>query len=121
LLPFKKSIFVVLVSLSASLLTSCSDQSSTQTIRATLFLLDASKSMFLTVEKREQQLRERLAGAFSKDEAIYFDFIRNNLSKQVILPLVPMQTMMLIMKEDKMRQGKKFPSCGQVRSVIREL
>jgi hypothetical protein len=48
--------------------------------------------MFLTVEKREQQLRERLAGAFSKDEAIYFDFIRNNLSKQVILPLVPMQT-----------------------------
>ena len=91
----------MLFSLSASLLSSCSEESSTQTIRATLFLLDASKSMVLSVQEREQQLKERLAGAFSekKQEAIYFDFIRNNYSKQLILPLVSMQTILNVNDE----------------------
>ena len=97
--PFKKCIFVVLFSLFASLLTSCSDQSSTQTIRATLFLLDASKSTVLTIPQREQQLRERLSGAFDSEEAIYFDFIRNNYTKQVILPLVSMQSIINVNDE----------------------
>ena len=71
---------------------SCSSPSATKNIRATLFLLDASKSNLKSVESREQQLRERLKSSFSKNEAIYFDFIRSNLSKQIILPLVSMQT-----------------------------
>lgn len=101
MLPFKKSIFVVLFSLSASLLTSCSEESSTTNIRATLFLLDASKSMVLTIGEREQQLKQRLDQAFSekKQEAIYFDFIRNDFSKQLILPLVSMQTILNVNDE----------------------
>jgi hypothetical protein len=57
-----------------------------------LFLLDASKSMILSIPEREQQLKERLATAFDEEEAIYFDFIRNDYTKQVILPLVSMQS-----------------------------
>jgi hypothetical protein len=72
----------------------CSKTDEVDSVKATLFLLDASKSNLQSVGKREQQLRERLAGAFSKNEAIYFDFIRNNYSKQVILSLVPMQTIL---------------------------
>ena len=89
----------MLFSLTASLLTSCSAQSSTQTIRATLFLLDVSKSSVLSVSQREQQLRERLAGAFDNEEAIYFDFIRNNYTKQIILPLVSMQSIINVNDE----------------------
>lgn len=99
MLTFKKFIFVMLFALSASLLTSCSAQSSTQTIRATLFLLDASKSSVLTISQREQQLRERLAGAFDNEEAIYFDFIRNNYTKQIILPIVSMQSIINVNDE----------------------
>jgi hypothetical protein len=72
----------------------CSKTDEVDSVKATLFLLDASKSNLQSVGKREQQLRERLAGAFSKNEAIYFDIIRNNYSKQVILSLVPMQTIL---------------------------
>ena len=99
--PFKKSIFVVLFSLSASFLTSCSEESSTGNIRATLFLLDASKSMALSIGEREQQLKQRLDQAFDekRQEAIYFDFIRNNFSKQLILPLVSMQTILNVNDE----------------------
>lgn len=99
--PLKKSVLTVALSLCVSLLTACAEQSSTQTIRATLFLLDASKSMALSIQEREQQLKERLAGAFSekRQEAIYFDFIRNNYSKQLILPLVSMQTILNVNDE----------------------
>ena len=92
MLPLKKSIFVVLFSLSASLLSSCSQQSSAREIQATLFLLDASKSSIVSIPQREQQLRERLNSAFERKEAIYFDFIRNNSTKQLISSLVSMQT-----------------------------
>jgi hypothetical protein len=92
LLLFKKSIFVVLFSLSASLLSSCSEQDSVKEIKATLFLLDASKSSIISIPQREQQLRERLNSAFEEKEAIYFDFIRNNSTKQLISSLVSMQT-----------------------------
>jgi hypothetical protein len=92
LLPLKKSIFVVLFSLSASLLSSCSEESSARDIHATLFLLDASKSSIISITQREQQLRERLNSAFERKEAIYFDFIRNNSTKQLISSLVSMQT-----------------------------
>jgi hypothetical protein len=98
-LPLKKSISVVLFSLTASLLTSCSAQGSTQTIRATLFLLDASKSTVIAISQREQQLRERLSGAFDNEEAIYFDFIRSNYTKQIILPLVSMQSIINVNDE----------------------
>ncbi len=72
--------------------TACSQESATKSIKVTLFLLDASKSMVLTIPQREQQLKERLAKAFDEEEAIYFDFIRNDYTKQLILPLVSMQT-----------------------------
>ena len=89
---YKKSLLVILFSLCAPLLASCSQEASTKNIRATLFLLDASKSMILSIPEREQQLKERLTGAFEEEEAIYFDFIRSDFTKQVILPLVSMQS-----------------------------
>lgn len=89
-----KKLFGFLVALSMLLSGSaCSQGGATKSIKVTLFLLDASKSMILSTLQREQQLRERLAGAFDEDpEAIYFDFIRNDYTKQVILPLVSMQS-----------------------------
>ena len=72
--------------------TACSQEGATKSIKVTLFLLDASKSMILSIPEREQQLKERLATAFDEEEAIYFDFIRNDYTKQVILPLVSMQS-----------------------------
>ena len=86
-----KSISTLIVISLVVLTSSCSQVDINKPIRATLFLLDASKSTLQSVGIREQQLRERLAGAFSKEEAIYFDFVRNNYTKQIILPLVPMQ------------------------------
>lgn len=83
---------MVLFSLCASLLSSCSEQDSVKEIKATLFLLDASKSSIISIPRREQQLRERLNRAFEDKEAIYFDFIRNNSTKQLISSLVSMQT-----------------------------
>ena len=80
----------------ALLLTSCSEAGSTKQIRATLFLLDASGSMIRSVSEREQQLKERLTGAFQNEEAIYFDFIRNDYTKQVILPLISMQSIISV-------------------------
>jgi hypothetical protein len=55
--------------------------------------------MVLTISQREEQLRERLSGAFKNEEAIYFDFIRNNYTKQVILPLVSMQSIINVNDE----------------------
>ena len=69
---------------------------STNQIRATVFLLDASKSTIASVSAREAQLRERLASVFDVQEAIYFDFIRNNYSKQRITPLISMQTIISV-------------------------
>jgi hypothetical protein len=71
---------------------SCSQSGSAKQIKATLFLLDASKSMILSIPVREQQLKERLSNAFTVNEAIYFDFVRSDYTKQVILPLVSMQS-----------------------------
>ena len=101
MIPFKKSIFLAIISLWVSLLSACSAQSSTQTIRATLFLLDGSASLASTVNfsTKEQQLRERLTQAFKNNEAIYFDFIRNNFSKQEILPLISMKTIVNVNDE----------------------
>jgi hypothetical protein len=99
--PFKKSIFVVLISLCVSLMTSCSGESSIKTIRATLFLLDGSKSLASTdnFSTKEQQLKERLTFAFKRNEAIYFDFIRNDYSKQEILPLISMKSILNVNNE----------------------
>lgn len=98
----------------ALLLSSCSEASSTKNIRATLFLLDASGSMIRSVSEREQQLKERLTGAFQREEAIYFDFIRNDYTKQMILPLVSMQTIISVndivledAKDEKVRKQTK--------------
>ena len=93
-----KKILSSLAALSLLLsISACSQESTTKSIRVTLFLLDASKSFTLSVPEREQQLRERLASAFNKNsEAIYFDFIRNDFSKQVILPLVSMQSIIKV-------------------------
>ena len=98
----------------ALLLTSCSDAGSTKQIRATLFLLDASGSMIRSVSEREQQLKERLTGAFQNEEAIYFDFIRNDYTKQVILPLISMQSIISVnyiiledAKNEKVRKETK--------------
>ena len=98
---YKKSLLIILFSLCAALLASCSEESSTKNIRATLFLLDASKSMVLSIGEREQQLKQRLDQAFNekRQEAIYFDFIRNDFSKQLILPLVSMQTILNVNDE----------------------
>lgn len=82
----QKNLTICLVLVMTLLLTSCSEAGSTKQIRATLFLLDASGSMLRSVSEREQQLKERLNGAFQNEEAIYFDFIRNDYTKQVILP-----------------------------------
>ena len=88
-----KKIISSLAALSLLLsVSACSQETSPKSIKATLFLLDASKSMILSIPEREQQLRERLANAFGENEAIYFDFIRNDYTKQVILPLVSMQS-----------------------------
>ena len=96
------------------LLTSCSEAGSTKQIRATLFLLDASGSMIRSVSEREQQLKERLNGAFQNEEAIYFDFIRNDYTKQVILPLISMQSIIAVndvvledAKNEKVRKETK--------------
>ena len=98
----------------ALLFTSCSDAGSTKQIRATLFLLDASGSMIRSVSEREQQLKERLTGAFQNEEAIYFDFIRNDYTKQVILPLISMQSIISVndiiledAKNEKVRKETK--------------
>ena len=101
MLRYKKSLLFILFSLCAALLASCSEESSTKNIRATLFLLDASKSMVLSIGEREQQLKQRLDQAFNekRQEAIYFDFIRNDFSKQLILPLVSMQTILNVNDE----------------------
>jgi hypothetical protein len=48
---------------------------------------------------KEQQLKERLTLAFKNSEAIYFDFIRNNFSKQEILALVSMKTIVSVNDE----------------------
>lgn len=77
----------------------CSQESSSKSIKATLFLLDASWSSSLNVSQREQQLRERLTNAFTYSEAVYFDFIRNDFSKQVILPLISMQSIVNVNDE----------------------
>jgi hypothetical protein len=98
----------------ALLLSSCSEAGSTKQIRATLFLLDASGSMIRSVSEREQQLKERLTGAFQNEEAIYFDFIRNDYTKQVILPLISMQSIISVndivledAKDEKVRKQTK--------------
>ncbi len=98
----------------ALLLSSCSEAGSTKNIRATLFLLDASGSMIRSVAEREQQLKERLSGAFQREEAIYFDFIRNDYTKQMILPLISMQTIISVndivledAKDEKVRKQTK--------------
>ena len=98
----------------ALLLSSCSDAGSTKQIRATLFLLDASGSMIRSVSEREQQLKERLTGAFQNEEAIYFDFIRNDYTKQLILPLISMQSIISVndivledAKDEKVRKETK--------------
>ncbi len=98
----------------ALLLSSCSEAGSTKNIRATLFLLDASGSMIRSVAEREQQLKERLTGAFQREEAIYFDFIRNDYTKQMILPLISMQTIISVndivledAKDEKVRKQTK--------------
>jgi hypothetical protein len=98
----------------ALLLSSCSEAGSTKNIRATLFLLDASGSMIRSVAEREQQLKERLTGAFQSEEAIYFDFIRNDYTKQMILPLISMQTIISVndivledAKDEKVRKQTK--------------
>jgi hypothetical protein len=93
-LQASKKLFGFLVAFSILLsVSACSQEGATKSIKVTLFLLDASKSMILSIPQREQQLKERLAGAFDEDpEAIYFDFIRNDYTKQVILPLVSMQS-----------------------------
>lgn len=98
----------------ALLLTSCSEAGSTKQIRATLFLLDASGSMIRSVSEREQQLKERLNGAFQNEEAIYFDFIRNDYTKQLILPLISMQSIIAVndvvledAKNEKVRKETK--------------
>lgn len=85
--------------LTISLSSACSQEESTPNIRATLFLLDSSKSLAISVSQREQQLRNRLTRAFDEKEAIYFDFVRNNYSKQVILPLISMQTIVRVNDE----------------------
>ncbi len=92
----KKGLTLCGVLLMSLLLSSCSEAGSTKQIRATLFLLDASKSMIRSVSEREQQLKERLNGAFDKEEAIYFDFIRNDYTKQVISPLISMQSIISV-------------------------
>lgn len=93
-----KKIFSSLAALSLLFsISACSQESTPKSVRVTLFLLDASKSLSLSVPERERQLKERLASAFNKDsEAIYFDFIRNDFSKQVILPLVSMQSIIKV-------------------------
>ena len=98
----------------ALLLSSCSDAGSRKQIRATLFLLDASGSMIRSVSEREQQLKERLTGAFQNEEAIYFDFIRNDYTKQLILPLISMQSIISVndivledAKDEKVRKETK--------------
>jgi hypothetical protein len=113
-LQVKKHLTSCLLLAMALLLTSCSDAGSTKQIRATLFLLDASGSMIRSVSEREQQLKERLTGAFQNEEAIYFDFIRNDYTKQVILPLISMQSIISVndiiledAKNEKVRKETK--------------
>ena len=92
----KKSLTLCVVIATSLLLTSCSEAGSTKQIRATVFLLDASKSMIRSVSEREQQLQERLIGAFDNEEAIYFGFIRNDYTKQIISPLIKMQSIIAV-------------------------
>lgn len=70
--------------------------------------------MILSIPAREQQLRERLNSAISKGEAIYFDFVRNDYTKQIISPLLSMQSVISIndvlleeAKNDKVRAETK--------------
>lgn len=92
MIAVKNTVFLVISLLLVSVLTSCSQQQSSRQIKGTLFLLDASQSSIISILQREQQLRERLSRAFESREAIYFDFIRNNSTKQQISSLVSMQT-----------------------------
>lgn len=99
-MPAPKRILSILAALSLLLTGSaCSQDSSRDSIKVTLFLLDASWSTTLSTSQREQQLKERLANAFISREAVYFDFIRNDFSKQVILPLVSMQSIINVNDE----------------------
>ncbi len=100
--------------LSVVVTSSCSEAGSTKQIRATLFLLDASKSTIASVSGRETQLRERLEGVFDTQEAIYFDFIRSDFTKQLITPLISMQTIINVAdtilkdaKDDRVRRETK--------------
>lgn len=113
-MPLKKHLTSCVLLAVALLLSSCSEAGSTKQIRATLFLLDASGSMIRSVSEREQQLKERLTGAFQNEEAIYFDFIRNDYTKQVILPLISMQSIISVndivledAKDEKVRKETK--------------
>lgn len=110
----KKLISFCLILLSVITTSSCSEAGSTKQIRATLFLLDASKSTIASVSGREVQLRERLEGVFDTQEAIYFDFIRSDFTKQLITPLISMQTIINIgdailkdAKDDRLRKETK--------------
>lgn len=107
---------LALVTILSFSLSSCSQSSSTEQIRATLFLLDASRSTIASVSARENQLRERLEGVFEKQEAIYFDFIRTDFTKQMVLPLISMQSVINI--EDTVRTDAKD---DRVRKDTREL
>jgi hypothetical protein len=90
-------VLVLCLALASILFTSsCSEVGSTKQIRATVFLLDASKSTIASVSAREAQLRERLAAVFDNQEAIYFDFIRKDYTKQRITPLISMQTIISV-------------------------
>jgi hypothetical protein len=98
----------------ALLISSCSEAGTTKQIRASLFLLDASGSMLRSVSEREHQLKERLSGAFQNEEAIYFDFIRNDYTKQLIMPLISMQSIISVndivledAKNEKVRKETK--------------
>jgi hypothetical protein len=110
---FKYLIFPV-AAIVVLLTSSCSESGSTKQIRSTLFLLDASRSTISSVSARESQLRERLEGVFDTQEAIYFDFIRTDFTKQLIVPLISMQTIINIndailkdAKDEKVRKETK--------------
>jgi hypothetical protein len=85
-------------------------------------LLDGSKSRastdnFLT---KEQQLRERLTQAFKKNEAIYFDFIRNDFSKQEILPLISMKAVVNVNNEI-VKYAKNSGVLKETRDLVSDL
>jgi hypothetical protein len=119
-LPVKKGLTLCAVIAISLLLTSCSEENSTKDIRATLFLLDASKSVRAKVPIREDQLRNRLLSAFNRKEAIYFDFVRNDYSKQEPKALVTMQGIVKIndIVENQINNAKRKK---QAREAIDQL